>query len=339
VLLRSLARRRGHAELYRVGLVDLEEGADAHGREGGPKAASPEGGLIVPVEDAEQRLEIEGQRRHPGQLRAVFDQPFRPEEACEHIGPVGLREIVLVDLIEHPEAIEHAAHLDLGVPRQREQGQMRLGDVHADLMASVFGLLAELEAHHPARIGVDLAEETQLDRPRKEAVLLAGERTAAGLLHVPLSERADEVPGETDVEEELAGPAPLREGERLMRPRVVRETRRGRRWRRRLGEVAGWRARRGDGGRWGRRGGRAGLGRRRRGGRRGPRLDGEEPLGHALQLLAQLLHLAAERLHVFREGGSGAEQEDNDEAGDEDGAHGHSSDLVRGPDASRVTLT
>lgn len=41
-----------------------------------------------------------------------------------------------------------------------------------------------------------------------------------------------------------------------------------------------------------------------------------------LQLLAQLLHLAAERLHVLREGGSGAEQEDNDEAGDEDGADG-----------------
>ena len=107
---------------------------------------------------------------------------------------------------------------------------MRLRHLHVEAALAVLHRLAGLEAHHATRIGVDLAEQPQLDRAREEAVLLAGEGAALGLLHVPLREVGDQIRAEPDVEEELAGPAALGERERLVRARIVAQggRRRGR---------------------------------------------------------------------------------------------------------------
>src|SRR5207245_1868343 len=104
-------------------------------------------------------------------------------------------------------------------------------------------------------VRIDLTEERQLDFAGEEAVLLSREGTALGLLDVRLREVADEVSGDSDVEQELAGPALLVERERLARARQLGEgdawRRLGRR-RRRRGGRPGWRC-------GGRRGGEGGA--------------------------------------------------------------------------------
>src|SRR5258706_5485127 len=171
-LLGRLAAGGGDAELDRAGVVELEEGADPGGDQGRPQAAPAEGVLVVAREDAQQRLEVKGQRRHPGELGAVLDQPLRAEEAREDIGAIGLGQVVLVELVEHAEAVQHTAQLELGAEGQGEEGEMRLRHLHLEAALAVLDRLADLDPRHAPRIRVDLAEEPHLDRAREEAVLL-----------------------------------------------------------------------------------------------------------------------------------------------------------------------
>src|SRR5215510_11418864 len=67
--------------------------------------------------------------------------------------------------------------------------------------------LLGLEAHFRPRVGIDLSEEGDLDLTREEEILQAGKAAALVLLHVVLGQVADEVAGDTHVEEKLPGAA------------------------------------------------------------------------------------------------------------------------------------
>ena len=96
---------------------------------------------------------------------------------------------------------------------------VRLGQVHTRLLPR--RLLAGLDAHDAARVGIDLTEQAQLDLAGEEAILLTREGSVLGLLHVALREVADEIAGDADVEQELPGAALLIEGERLTRAEEI----------------------------------------------------------------------------------------------------------------------
>src|SRR5689334_663260 len=293
---------RRDPELQRALVAQLQERAEPGGHQRGVELAAAEGGVVVAVEDADQRLQEEGQGGEPGELGAALDQTLVAEEAGQHVGGVDEGPVVLVHRVEQTEAASHLAELELGAEGQRHQGQVGLGEVQVDL-AGV--LLARLHAHLRAGVGIDLAEERELDLAREEAVLAARKASRVGLVHVVLGEVADEVARDPNVEEELPGPALRVEREGLARARQLAggEPHRGRGRRRSL------RARRG------RRGGRRRRGRRgRRGGLRAA-LDLLDAIAelvdgalvaflHGVELLAHLLQLAAQLLDVLIRGGA-----------------------------------
>src|SRR2546425_7364894 len=128
-------------------------------------------------------------------------------------------QVVLVDDVRIPEAVAHLADLGLGPEREGEQGEVSLGELYVDLFPAP--LLAPLDADLGVGVRVHLAEEPELDLAREEAVLLSREGATLGLLDIRLGDVADEVAGDADVEEEMAGAPLLVEGERLARARQV----------------------------------------------------------------------------------------------------------------------
>jgi hypothetical protein len=91
---------------------------------------------------------------------------------------------VLVDLVEEPEASEHLAELGLGAEGQREERQVGLSQLHVERPVPALEFLAGLEDDDAARVGVDLAEEGDLDRAREEAVAAAREGARVRVLHL-----------------------------------------------------------------------------------------------------------------------------------------------------------
>jgi len=266
--------RGGEAELDGVLVVRLEEGPHAAGVERPGEPALAEGGLVVSVEDTAQDLEVEGQEvRHPRAFRALLDQTVLAEEPHEDPGPIGPGQIVVVDDVGVPEARAHLAELRLGAPGEGEQRDGGLGERDAGVGAR--RVLAGLDAHLGARVGIHLAEQLELDLAREEAVLAPGEGARARLRDVALGQVADEIPRHAHVEEELTGSALPVERERLARPHEVLRREGGRRRWCLRGHGRG-RRRRGLDGR-----GRGRRGRRGRGGRRGCGLQLLEPLGEA----------------------------------------------------------
>src|SRR2546422_1280046 len=230
-------------------------------------------------------LEIEGEVGHDRPLDALFFEPPPAEEVAQHVRSVDPRQVVLVDHVRVPETVPHLAELGLGSERQREEGHTCLGELHPEFLAP--RLLAGLDTNLCIRIRVHLAEEGELDLAREEAILLAGERPALGLLDVRLRDVADEIAGDPDVEEELSGAALLIQRKRLARPRQLGERRP--RWRRRS---HGGRPR-GGGHRW-----RCKL--RSHGGWLS--LEPPEAVGHRLELLPELLDLLLERFGFLGHG-------------------------------------
>src|SRR6266542_269844 len=239
----------GGTDLDRAGIGQLEERAHAAGDAGLGDRAAAERDLVVTVEDTDQPFEIEGEVGHPRQLATSLDEPFFPEERAVHVRPIGLRQIVLMARVQEAEAVAHLAHLELRPPRQGEQREVRLGETDADLLLGC--PLAALDPDLRPRIGIDLAEEIELDFSRKEAVLAAGERPGPGAVDVALREVGDEITGDPHVEQELTGsPCAVqreglpaleqihgrrRRGRRLCRTRRLHDDRRRRRHGRRLG--------------------------------------------------------------------------------------------------------
>lgn len=199
---------------------------------------------------------------------------------------------------------------------------MRLGQTQVQLAGPVLELLGRLQAHLAPRVGVDLPEERQLDLPREDAVLPPGEGPGLGPVDAVLRERGHDVGGDADVEQELAGPAPLVQGEGRARPRQLGHA----------GPVA-----------------RAGPGRRHadpdgagpggRGGGAGPGLDGPEPLGQGVHLPAQVVDLAPEGLGILASGRAGAERDGEQGGGEQQTrAHGGASrGRDRGPAGGRAS--
>ena len=189
-----------------------------------PKATS-----LSPSKTPSDGLEVEGRRGDPGQLGAVLDEPLVPEEADVDVRVVDEGPVVLVELVEVAPAESHAAQLRLEAPRDRHQGQVGLGELDAERARPVLlELVTRLDPHLGPGIGVDLAEEAQLDLPGEDAVLLTLKRAGTRLLDPLRGEAAREVSGHADVEEELArrraartartapagGPGPGRRSER-----------------------------------------------------------------------------------------------------------------------------
>ncbi|PYM76257.1 MAG: hypothetical protein DME10_01420 [Candidatus Rokuibacteriota bacterium] len=203
-----------------------------------------------------------------------------------------------VQLVQEAKAIADASHLELGAEGQSHQCQVRLGETYRELV--IAGALAAFHAHLGARVGIDLAEEGQLDLTRKEEVLQARETAALVLLDIALGQIPDEIARHAHVEEELPRAAPLVERERLARSDEIH----GR------GRTAPGRRR----GRQLRRHGRGGDGCGRRLLALG--LEALEAVGHGLhgfavlilhglELLAHLLHVPADRLCILRVDGEG----------------------------------
>ena len=216
-----LAARDRHAELNRVRVAELEEGPEPTREERNPERAPAEGRFVVAVEDAREPLQIEGEIGHDRHLDAPLGETLPAEKVAEHVGPIDPRQIVLVDHVRVAEAVPHLAELGLGAKRQREHGHARLGEVHGGLGAS--HAFARLDADLGVGVGVDLAEQRQLDLAWEEAVLLSGEGPPPGFLDVRLRDVADEVADDADIEQELTAAALRVERERLARARQVGE--------------------------------------------------------------------------------------------------------------------
>jgi hypothetical protein len=223
-----------------------------------PRAAA-ERDLVVAVEDPERELVIGRDREHPERLRpALAVQTLLAEKAREHVGSIDLGQVVLVDGVERAEARPHQAEARGGAQRQAQQGGVGLVELHVQLARGAAvrrRLLARADPYDRARVGIDAAEEADLDLAREDAVLAPGERAVAALLACARGEVGDEIAADAHVEEQHA--SRLGERERLARPSQVVERRR----------IDGRRGlRRGRGGRMRRRRCR-GCGRRRRCGR------------------------------------------------------------------------
>ena len=268
-----------------------------------------EGRLVVSVENAAEDLNVERQEvGHPRGLDTFLGQPLLAEEHAVHIGAVDPGQIVLVNDVRPAEAIAHLAQLRLRAIRQRQQRDGRFGEAHAGRRARLF--FPGLDPDVGTRVGVDLAEQAQLDLARKEAILAAGEGAGAGLLDVVLGDVADEIAGHAHVEEQLAAATLLVERERL--PRAEQVGRRGRRHLR-LWICGRWPAR---------------ARRRRRGHRRRLRLQPLQPLAQRvdgslilLLLALELLELLAQRFGVLREDGRRAERDEERDNEDHDCVH------------------
>src|SRR3989441_3783968 len=273
LLFRRLAAGDRHAELHRARVAELEERPEPTGEERDPERAPAEGGLVVAVEDAYEPLEVEGQVGDDRRLEPLLLEATVAEEVAQDVRPIDPRQVVLVDDVGVAEAVPYLAELGLGAVRQSEHGNARLGEIHFGIRAA--RILTRLDPDLGVCVGVDLTEHAQLDLAREEAILLAGERAALGLLDVRLHDVADEVAGDTDVEEELAGAPLLVERERLARAREVdcRDSSRRR---------------------------RGGLG--HRSGRGRPRFPNPGTITERLQLLLELLHLPAQRFRLLRDG-------------------------------------
>ncbi len=231
-----------------------------------------------------------------------------------------------MDLIEVTETIAHLAHLELGAVRQGHEREVSFGE--RDVETSIPRVLARLDPDLGACVRVDLTEEGDLDLPREEQVLEAGEAAALVLLHVVLGQVAHEVACDAHVEEELARAAPLVEGEGLTRPYEIEGGRLAAGWP--LRDLGGQGRCGGRGlGHFGRRGGGAG---RPDGGLRA-RLDALEALDHRVQrflvlllhdleLLAHLLHLTPERFRVLRTGRRGNGKQRQHDGGCDECTHG-----------------
>src|SRR2546427_976921 len=201
VLLAGLAARHRHAPLQGVLVAELEERAEPAGGERMTQARPAEGSLVVAVEDPGERFEVEGEVGNECDLDALFFQPFAAEEVAQGVGAVDPGQIVLVDLVRVAETVAHLAEPRLSAERQREERQVRLGQAHAGIGAPRF--LAGLDPHDRRGVRVYLAEERELDLAWEEAVLLAGERTAARPLDVARGDVADEVARDAHIEQEL----------------------------------------------------------------------------------------------------------------------------------------
>src|SRR2546430_14862461 len=92
------------------------------------------------------------------------------------------------------------AELGLRAERQGEQRHRCLCQLHGEIFPA--GLFAGLDPHLGVGVGIDLAEERQLDLAREETVFQSPEGAAPGLLDVRLREVADEVSGDADIEQE-----------------------------------------------------------------------------------------------------------------------------------------
>ena len=311
-----------HAELERAEVPELEERPQTTGDERLVDAREAEGGLVVPVEDAAEQLHVEGKRRHPRRLAARFDEPLLTEELDEHVGPVDEGQVMVVELVQEPEAIAHLSQLGLGVEGKGHEGQVGFGKAHAELPAP--RLLLCLEDDLGPGIRIDLPEQGDLDLPREEVVLEPGEGAALRLLHVVLRQVADEVAGDPHVEEQLTRAPALVKRKRLARPREIDQRWHPARRRRTCGRARRRLAHRRP--RW------------RCDGHRGRRrLDLLEPLAqvvdgllvallHALELLAHLLELLAHRFGVLSRGDRRRERRRGDDGENDPTTHG----LLRG---------
>src|SRR5262245_47412930 len=271
-ILGGLAASDRHAELERMIRTEFQEGAEPPGEEGILERSAAECRLVVAVEDAAERLNVERQVGHERGFESFFDESFVAQEIAHDVRTVDPRQIMLVNLVGPAKAVANLTHSELGSEWERQERQVRLGQVDGDVAAA--RLLAGLDSHDRRGVRVDLAEERELDLAREEPVLETGEASAPGLLDVALGELADEVAGDADIEQELAGTALLVEAEGLARPRDVES-----RDARLLSGLLGCRGR--------------GTGRRRDPGRGCRRLSLEtlESIGHRLELLLQLFDL------------------------------------------------
>ena len=190
------------AELDGARGAELEERPEPRGQERVAEAAVAEGLLVVAVEDADDRLEVHGQRRDPGHLEPVLRQPLLAEEPREHRGRVRLGPVVEMELVEEPEPEPLAASLGSEAERQARELEVGLGQPELEGALAVLELLGGLEDHRRAGVRVDLAEEGQLDLAWDHPVLAPGERPDLVALHPARREVGDEVPGDPHVEEE-----------------------------------------------------------------------------------------------------------------------------------------
>src|SRR2546422_4636376 len=225
-----LAARDRHAQLDRVLVAELEERPEPAGGEGVLQGAAAEGGLVVPVEDAGERLDVEGQVGDERQFKPLFLQPLAAQEVAHDVGPIDPWQIVLVHLVRVAETVSHLTEASLGAKGEREHGDVGLGQVHACVSPARF--FSRFDPDDRGGVGIDLTEEGQLDLAREEPVLLPREGSAPGPLDVALRDVADEVAGDTHVEQELARAPLLIEGVGLAWAQEVdRRRRRCRGWR------------------------------------------------------------------------------------------------------------
>ena len=213
------------------GLAELEERAGAAEQERRSQASAAERDLVVTVEDAEDGLEIERGRRDPRQLGTRLAELLLAEEPDQHGGRIRLGDRLAVEMAQEAEAHGDLAEAQLGAERERQEREIGLGQRCFRLARAVLELLRELEPEMALGVRVDPSEQVQLDLSREEAVLTPREGPALGVLHVALREAAGEIGDDPDIEEELPGPAPLVERERLARAREVGERDPRRRWR------------------------------------------------------------------------------------------------------------
>ena len=183
------------------------------------QGAAAERGLVVAIEDAGERLDVERQVGDERQLDALFLQPFAAQEIAHDVRPIDPGQIVLVDLVGPPEPVAHLAESRLGAERQREKCEVGFSQVNAGLLPGCF--FPRFDSDDRGSVRIDLAEERELDLTRKEAVLLPGEGSAACSRDVALRDVAYEVTGDPYVEQEVTRAPLLVEREGLSRPRQV----------------------------------------------------------------------------------------------------------------------
>ena len=240
---------------------------------------------------------IGGEGQDPERLDAALAvQLLLAEEAREHVGPVDLRQIVLVNDVQRAEPGPHQPESRRGAERQGQQRGVGLVEADAQLArrrGALGRLLPGADPYHRARVGIDPAEELQLHLAREEPILAPGEGAVVPPLAGRRGEVRHEIPADADVEQQHA--TRLGEAERLSWAGQV-----GKRWRV---------------------GGRRGRGRRRyrrRRGRRGAPLELLETIAERFQallvgrggvreLLAQRLQLAPQGVGVL--GVRGARQD------------------------------
>jgi len=103
-------------------LLELEERTPAADEQRIAQRAAAERRLVVAVEDAERELVIVEKGRTPERLEAALAvQLSSPKKRAKHVGPVDLRQIVLVDGVQRAEPGPHQPESRHGAERQGQQ--------------------------------------------------------------------------------------------------------------------------------------------------------------------------------------------------------------------------